>query len=136
MDGTNKPEKDTASESPAKLLRYRAEAALVLGLMGLFRRMPIDLASAIPGKLLRLIGPFTGRHKRALSNLARIFPEMPMPERRNIALSHWENMGRIMGELPHLKDIANDPARFSVEGEALFRAASKNTHEQKTRLFY
>nr|WP_257099084.1 hypothetical protein [Pseudovibrio flavus] len=85
-------------------------------LLGMLRLLPLDVASAIPGKLMRWIAPLTHRHKRAHKNLSAIMPELSKEQREEILCSMWENMGRVFGEIPNLTRIASDKERFRFEG--------------------
>ena len=60
-------------------------------------RIPGRLRAPVPdrcgrldlgGKIWRLVAPFNRRHKRALANLERAFPEKTPEEREQIALAH------------------------------------------------
>lgn len=117
---------DKPTFSIAKRIRHRIEAWATLGLLKVLGWLPVDIASAIPGKLLRWLGPLTSRHKRALRNLERVMPNATKSQRKQIALAHWENMGRILGEMPHLKSIFNDPSRFSIENDDVVKAIANN----------
>ena len=68
--------------------------------------MPVEFASAFSGKLWRWIAPLLYRHRRALDNLARAFPEKTAAECEAIARDMWENLGRTFAEAFHLRDIA------------------------------
>ncbi len=82
-----------------------------------FALLPIDAASAVGGWLGRTIGPKLGVKKIARRNLTAVFPEKSEAEIAAIMLEMWDNLGRVMGEFPHLTgmDIYNDP-RFEVHG--------------------
>ena len=97
-------------------VKHRVEAVLVLSLLAVLAALPVDTASAVAGKLMRLIGPRMKRHQRALDNLARFMPDLSAEERRETALTMWENAGRVFGEMPHSKRILDDPARFRFIG--------------------
>ena len=47
----------------------------------------------------RVFAPLTGHQKRALDNLARIFPDLPPQEARRIARAASDNGGRVIGEM-------------------------------------
>jgi KDO2-lipid IV(A) lauroyltransferase len=72
-------------------LRYRLEYVVLRFLIGLVRLAPIDLAGSISAKAWRLIAPLNRRHKRALLNLERAFPEKP---RKSVSASR-SRLGRI-----------------------------------------
>ncbi len=90
---------------PLVRMRYLVEAALVYTLFGFFWIFPVDIASHIGGFIGRTVGPRLGANKKALRNITRALPELSAAEHRNIAVGMWENLGRIMGEYPHLNSI-------------------------------
>ena len=71
---------------PLRDLRYRLEYAVLRLLIGFVRLFPIDAAGTISAKAWRLIAPLNRRHKRALANLERAFPDKTPQERERIAL--------------------------------------------------
>jgi KDO2-lipid IV(A) lauroyltransferase len=95
-------------------MRYLA-AIPVIGALMLLACLPVDLASAIPGKIARAVGPLMHRHRRADAALKQFLPHLSETERRRVLGVMWENFGRIFGELPHLKRILDDPDRFAFE---------------------
>jgi KDO2-lipid IV(A) lauroyltransferase len=54
------------------------------------------------------------RHKRALANLARAFPDKTPEERERIARAAWANLGRVMVETMNIDRILKDPGRLHV----------------------
>ena len=66
---------------PLRDLRYRFEYLGLRFLIGLVRLLPLDLAATISAKAWRLLAPHNRRHKRALANLERAFPEKSPEER-------------------------------------------------------
>ena len=96
-------------------LRYRLEYLGLRFLIGLVRLVPIDLAASISAKAWRLLAPLNRRrHKRALANLARAFPDKTPEERERIALAAWENLGRVMVETMNIDRILKEPDRLHV----------------------
>jgi KDO2-lipid IV(A) lauroyltransferase len=87
-------------------IRYRAEAFILLLLMGIFKCIGIDAASAAGGFLGGLIGPRIGTSRKMHENLTRAFPNIPEAERDKIINACWRHLGRILGEYPHLETIA------------------------------
>jgi KDO2-lipid IV(A) lauroyltransferase len=71
-------------------------------LLGLFRLLPVDAASALGGFLARTIGPRLGASKRAVINLRRAMPELSEAEISRIVRGMWDNLGRVIAEYPHL----------------------------------
>jgi len=95
--------------------RYSLEAIpLLLGML-LFRLLPLDTASAFGGWLGRLFGPLTRAHRVARTNMTRALPEMSERERQQALNAMWDNLGRTVGEYPHLAR-AEMPRRITVEG--------------------
>jgi KDO2-lipid IV(A) lauroyltransferase len=91
-------------------LRYGAEAALFFGFMGLFRILGLETASHLGGWIGRNLFSLLPPDRVARANLAAAFPEKTLLERNQIRRSMWDNLGRVVGEYPHL-------ARFSPKGE-------------------
>lgn len=88
-------------------LSHALETALVYIIYGFFRILPLDAASAAGGALLRCIGPRLGISRVARRNLDLAFPEKTAEEKQEIIKGMWENLGRVVGEYPHLQRIAS-----------------------------
>jgi KDO2-lipid IV(A) lauroyltransferase len=93
---------------------HLAEAALLVSVTAVFAALPLDWASALGGRIARLVGPRLGVSRRALGNLARALPENDAAENRRILLGMWDNLGRSLAEHPHLARICA-PASGRVE---------------------
>ena len=91
-------------------LRYGAEAALFFAFMGMFRMLGPETASGLGGWIGRNLFSLLPPDRVARANLAAAFPEMTADERNRIRRSMWDNLGRVVGEYPHL-------ARFSPKGD-------------------
>ena len=78
-----------------------AEAALA----GL-RALGPDRASALGGAIARAIGPHLGVSRVARDNLRRAMPELDAAARERILREVWDNLGRVAGEFPHLRALA------------------------------
>jgi KDO2-lipid IV(A) lauroyltransferase len=85
--------------------RHRAEARLADVVFGAVRLLPLDRASALGGALARLIGPRLGVTKRARLNLRAAMPELGAAETEAVIRAMWDNLGRVMFEYPHLRQI-------------------------------
>lgn len=101
-------------------------ATLVLSLLNLISLLPAGRAVAFVDRVARRIGPMTSRHRLALENLKRAFPEKSQAERKQIALDMWGNMARLAAEYVFLDQIfdfdpdASEPGRIEVEGAETF----------------
>jgi KDO2-lipid IV(A) lauroyltransferase len=90
-------------------LRYGAEAVPFFLFMGIFRLLGVDAASAFGGWIGRTIGPLLPPDRIARANLKAAFPEKSDAERDAIRMAMWDNLGRVVGEYPHLD-------KFSIHG--------------------
>ena len=101
--------------------RHLIEYALFRLVGAVFGGMPIAVASGVSGFFWRHIAPLLARHKRALANLARAYPDMSLPERERIARGMWDNLGRTFAESFHI-DALREGSRVTFEDEALYDA--------------
>lgn len=91
-------------------LRYGAEAALFFAFMALFRVIGLQAASRLGGFIGRNLFCWLPPDKVARANLALAFPEKSQAERNAIRRTMWDNLGRVVGEYPHLD-------KFTPKGE-------------------
>ncbi|MBN9578322.1 MAG: hypothetical protein J0H26_08130 [Alphaproteobacteria bacterium] len=89
----------------AARIRYGTEAAGFFFLMGIFRLLGIDRASALGGFIGREILYRTPLSTRARENLRAAFPEKSAAEIETIIREMWDNLGRTGAEYPHLDKI-------------------------------
>ena len=94
-------------------------------LTGLIRLLPLDVASAMGGRLLRWLGPKTGVNRTVRRNLRLAFPEMSPAEREAILLAQWENVGRYFAEFMMLDRLTLASGRLEVEGMDRLRAIAE-----------
>jgi len=100
------------------------EAAPFFLMMGLFRVIGVDAASAAGGWLARTLGPLTGPHRTARRNLARALPDMPEGDAQAILRGMWDNLGRVFGEYPHFRRFVAFPnPRIETTGAGHVQAA-------------
>lgn len=106
----------------ARDLQFRLEYALLRAVVAAFRAMPLPLARGFSAKSWRLLAPIVNpkRHARALDNLKIAFPDATPAWRRDIALKHWENLGRVMVETICLDRILKTPGAIEIESAASF----------------
>ncbi len=91
------------------------EALVVFLIFGLARILPVTMASGLMGGFFGLIGPVTPWHARARRNLNLAMPELSTPEQRHILRGMWVNLGRVIGEFPHVPSLAAK-GRIEFEG--------------------
>lgn len=88
-----------------KRLRHFVEAAATYSAWGLFAALPVVAASDLGGWLARTIGPHLKSSAVAKGNLRQAFPDMSPQEIERIVVDVWDNLGRNVGEYPHLTTI-------------------------------
>ena len=86
-------------------VRHLAEALAAIIFFWLFRLLPIDWASGLAGGLARTIGPTLGVSNRARRNIERALPELAACERETVIRDMWDNLGRVVGEYPHISEL-------------------------------
>jgi KDO2-lipid IV(A) lauroyltransferase len=87
-------------------------------LLALLRRLRPVAASNLAGGLARVLGPLLPVSRVAGRNLRAAMPGLGGAERRRLIRAVWENLGRTVGELPHLAalEITAEGPGFAVEG--------------------
>jgi KDO2-lipid IV(A) lauroyltransferase len=124
----------------SKIVRYLFEAIPVFIFYKFFACMPYKNASAVGGAIARRLGIFLPVSKIADNNLRRVFPEQSPLERRKTIVGVWDNLGRLVGEMPklHTLPIVDDPAKrpttphIFVENAHLFQ----NFHRQQQNVLF
>jgi KDO2-lipid IV(A) lauroyltransferase len=103
-----------------RYVQYPVEAALLFGAYAMFRVLPMDTSSAIGGWLGRTFGPHFPVTRRARSNLSRAMPELSTRDIERIVRGMWDNLGRVLGEYPHLERIVSEAGRVEVVNPEIF----------------
>lgn len=116
-------------------LSDRMQAAGAAALFGLFRLLPLDLASALGGGLGRTIGPRLGISRRARRHLAAAFPALSPPEIERIVRGMWDNLGRVAAEYPHLQRLRVFPSGNRVELRGLEHVDAALAAQRRMILF-
>ncbi|MCB9964414.1 MAG: lipid A biosynthesis acyltransferase [Rhodospirillales bacterium] len=98
----------------SKKLRYTLEAGAMYVTFGLFRMLPVTVASALGGRIARFIGPKLAVSRKALRNIEQAFPDQPPETYMHILNGMWDNLGRVYAEYPHLETIARH--RTHIQG--------------------
>ena len=98
-----------------KVFIWPLEAGLVVLIFGAARLLPLPVASAAMGGLFAVIGPLTPWQGRAARNMKLAMPEMTDAERRRVLASMWRNLGRVIGEFPHVHRMVG-LGRIEFEG--------------------
>ncbi len=88
-----------------KKFLHVAEALLVHLVMFIFGSMNFDTASNIGGWLGRAIGPHLKVNKTARNNIKMAMPELSGERVEEILIGMWDNLGRVLTEFAHMKDM-------------------------------
>ena len=88
-----------------KKLRYMFEATLLWLAFLFFRTLSVEKASAIGGAIGQSIGPRLSASRKALRNIKHAMPGRSDSEYDSILRDMWNNLGRVIAEYPHLKEI-------------------------------
>ena len=100
------------------------QGVLVLLLVSLIRLLPVEMTSALFGKLLSVLGPRLAHHKRALRHLRYALPERSEADYQEILAKMWSHFGRLAGEYPHIHKMGTD-RYLSFHGLHHLEAATK-----------
>lgn len=104
--------------------RHWLTAGLAITVIGALRLLPPDRALAFADRAARRIGPLAGRHKVALDNLRRAYPEKSEAEIEAIALDMWGNMARLGAEYVFLDRLFDFDPKATAQGRIEVAAAS------------
>ena len=86
-------------------LFWPVEAVFGFALFGLARLLPVSMASSVMGALFGAIAPLTPWQGRARRNLAHAMPELTHQDQHIILQGMWNNLGRVIGEYPHIGQL-------------------------------
>lgn len=87
-----------------KTFRYICEAALVYALMGVFKILPAERASALGGWIGRNVAYKFSVTRKAKRHIANSLHTDDI-ETSRIAKNMWDNLGRLFAEYPHLPEL-------------------------------
>lgn len=110
--------RETRRISAGRRLRHLLEALGFFVVVGAFKILGIDRASAIGGWIGRYLVAPTPASRLARANLAASFPEKTDAEIDAILRGMWDNLGRTLGEYSHLKKIHchGESPRLTISG--------------------
>ena len=83
--------------------------------------LPIDLVSAMAGKMFQWIGPLTSKHHIARTGMQIAFPDLDEETRKKWLKESWNRIGRTFGEFPFLHRIRIYGKNSRVEVSGLER---------------
>jgi KDO2-lipid IV(A) lauroyltransferase len=96
------------NEEKMKKLRYFLEYLVLKIALFFFGKLDVDRASNAGGIIGRFLGPLLPHNREALRNLQMALPDLPEGKRKLVISRMWDNLGRILGEYPHLEKIGRE----------------------------
>jgi KDO2-lipid IV(A) lauroyltransferase len=96
-------------------IRYLIEALIVKFGLWFFSSMPAQVASDTASNIAKFIGKKLAVNKLAADNLSKAMPELSEAEKEKILDEMWENLGRIVGEFPHIAKYSLDEISDVIE---------------------
>jgi len=84
---------------------HRVEAAMARVALRLLRALGPVASSNLVGAVCRTIGPWLPVSRVADDNLRAALPELDAAARARVVRGVWENLGRTIGELPHIAGL-------------------------------
>jgi Kdo2-lipid IVA lauroyltransferase/acyltransferase len=113
----------------AKRARDWLVAKTAFAVMGALRLLPADAGLGFADRAGRLLGPLAAsRHRIAIDNLSKAFPEKDAAWIRETAKRNWGQMGRVAAEYVFLDDLFDydidrpGAGRIEVAGAEIFEA--------------
>lgn len=103
-----------------KNFSYMLEAAALWFAIFVFRLLGPENASNLGGWIGRTLGPHLGASSKARKHLQDAFPDWTTGQLDNTITEMWDNLGRVMGEYPHLEYIVMN--NLDIEGLESFNA--------------
>ncbi len=107
-------------KSKIKTARYLLEAAAVEFGLWLFESIGLQNASEVGAQISRFVGKKIAVHKLAYGNLSNALPDLSKEEKEKILDEMWDNLGRVVGEYPHV-------AKFTAQEMMEFVTISQET---------
>ena len=106
--------------SLSRRTRHYVSNVLILAVIRTALALPYARRVAFVGRFVRrTLGPLTGYRRRALDNLAMIYPEMSAARREEIAAGALDNAGRTFIENYSTQDFPARMASAELEGPGL-----------------
>lgn len=116
-----------------RMANYWLIAQVAMAAVWLLRRFPAERALAFADRTARRVGPLFGRHRTALDNLRKAFPDKSEAEIETIALDMWSHMARLATEYLFLDDLYDyrpedeTAGRVEVVGKEIFQRLAAET---------
>lgn len=120
------------AKTPPTFTKRATQYLTNIGIVGIIRlalALPYALRVRLVGRIMQhVVGPLAGYRTRALTNLAFVWPDMPLADRKRIAATCLNNVGRTFIENYSNRDFPARLAQNPLTGpgfEALEQAAAR-----------
>lgn len=108
-----------------KNIRYWFEHIMLLILHGICKLLPWRTASNLFGKIAEFLGTHMAMNRKAIRHIQAAL-QCDLETAQNISKRHFNNLGRVMAEYPHLKEIATHHVEFrGIENLHMLRDDNK-----------
>lgn len=89
-------------KSKIKAVRYLLEALVVKLGLWIFGAMPVQTSSNVAAAIAKFVGKKISVNNLAYKNLSNALPNLSEDAKEEILDGMWDNLGRIVGEYPHI----------------------------------
>lgn len=98
-----------------KKIRYLLEAIIVKFGILFFGSLSLKTSSNLASSLARFVGKKISVQNLAYRNLGKALPNLDEKNKQKILDEMWDNLGRIIGEFPHVTRMSGDEINQLVE---------------------
>lgn len=103
---------------------YFLQAQIAKVFLTVYRLAGLRIGSYLGAQLGRLLGKIARERHIAADNLAQAMPHLSAEEQQETLDKCWAQLGRVVGEFPHMAKIAREAeSRVTIEGAEHVRAA-------------
>ncbi len=106
---------------------YFLQAQIAKLLFGLYKMAGLRVGSWLGSQLGRILGKVARERHIAADNIKQALPHLSDNEQKQVLDECWLQLGRMIGEFPHMEKIAREAkARVQIEGAQHVQAALAN----------
>ena len=106
---------------------YFLQAQIAKLLLSIYKMAGLRVGSWLGGQLGRILGRVARERHIAAANLKQALPHLSDGEQKQILDKCWLQLGRVVGEFPHMEKIAREAeTRVQIEGAQHVEAALPN----------
>ena len=103
---------------------YFFQALIAKLLLAVYKMAGLRFGSWLGGQLGKFLGKIARERHIAADNLRQALPHLSEAEQKQVLSDCWTQLGRVVGEFPHMEKIAREAeARVQIKGAEHVRAA-------------